>query len=82
MATSKAGGSVRNGRDSQPKFLGLKVGNNQYVIAGNILLRQRGNKIYAGKNVGEGKDFTLFALANGVVSFRKGYKRRKFMDIT
>ena len=71
MAHKKGQGSSRNGRDSLPKYLGIKVGSGQVVKAGNILARQRGTKWHPGKNVGRGKDDTLFALNDGVVSFRK-----------
>jgi len=66
----------KNGRDSNPKYLGTKVGDGQKVRAGNILVRQRGTKIWPGKNVGLGKDFTLFALADGNVKFEKRRKRK------
>jgi large subunit ribosomal protein L27 len=71
MAHKKAGGSSRNGRDSESKRLGVKRFGGQKVIAGNILVRQRGTKMDAGDNVGIGRDHTLFATADGVVSFRK-----------
>lgn len=71
MAHKKGQGSTRNGRDSQSKRLGMKVGGGQIVKAGNILVRQRGTRWHAGKNVGRGNDDTLFALTDGVVSFRK-----------
>ena len=70
MAHKKAGGSSRNGRDSESKRLGVKRFGGQKVIAGNILVRQRGTKMDAGQNVGVGRDHTLFAIADGVVSFR------------
>ena len=70
MAHKKAGGSTRNGRDSHSKRLGVKRFGGQEVLAGNILVRQRGTKMNAGENVGVGRDHTLFATANGVVSFR------------
>jgi large subunit ribosomal protein L27 len=69
MAHKKAGGSTRNGRDSNPKFLGVKKYGGQFVRAGNIIMRQRGTKIHPGRNVGKGGDDTLFALADGYVSF-------------
>lgn len=69
MAHKKAGGSTRNGRDSNAKRLGVKKFAGQVVKAGNIIMRQRGTKIFPGNNVGIGKDHTLFALADGVVSF-------------
>ena len=78
MAHKKGMGSTRNGRDSESKRLGAKRADGQYVLAGNILYRQRGTKIHPGTNVGIGKDDTLFALANGVVKFeRKGKDDKK-----
>lgn len=74
MAHKKGQGSTRNGRDSEAKRLGLKVGSGQSVLAGNILVRQRGTKWHPGKNVGRGRDDTLFALAEGTVTFRKTKK--------
>ena len=71
MAHKKAGGSSRNGRDSESKRLGVKLFGGQAARAGNIIVRQRGTVYHPGKNVGVGKDFTLFALADGVVEFRK-----------
>ncbi|HRD55582.1 MAG TPA: 50S ribosomal protein L27 [Parachlamydiaceae bacterium] len=71
MAHKKGQGSTRNGRDSHSKRLGVKVGSGEVVKAGSILVRQRGTKWHPGKNVGRGVDDTLFALANGVISFRK-----------
>lgn len=82
MAHKKAGGSTRNGRDSESKRLGVKRYGGQEVLAGNILVRQRGTKFHAGVNVGIGKDHTLFAKADGVVKFEvKGPKNRKFVSI-
>ena len=69
MAQKKGGGSTRNGRDSKPKMLGVKVYGGQAVTAGSIIVRQRGTKFHAGPNVGMGRDHTLFALVDGVVSF-------------
>ena len=69
MAQKKGGGSTRNGRDSQPKMLGVKVFGGQQISAGSIIVRQRGTKFHAGPNVGMGKDHTLFALIDGAVSF-------------
>jgi len=69
MATKKAGGSSRNGRDSAGRRLGVKKGDGQYVIPGNIIVRQRGTKIHPGRNVGLGKDHTIFALIEGRVEF-------------
>lgn len=77
MAHKKAGGSTSNGRDSNAKRLGVKRFGGQSVIAGNIILRQRGNKYFAGNNVGCGKDYTLFALSDGVVHFTEK-KLKKF----
>ena len=74
MAHKKGQGSTRNGRDSHSKRLGIKVGSGEVVRAGNILVRQRGTKWHPGTNVGRGTDDTLFALADGVVSFRKTNK--------
>ena len=69
MAQKKGGGSTRNGRDSKPKMLGVKVFGGQTVLAGSIIIRQRGTKFHAGTNVGMGRDHTLFALVDGKVSF-------------
>ena len=71
MAHKKGQGSTRNGRDSRSKRLGLKAANGQHVTAGSILVRQNGTKWHPAKNVGVGKDYTLFALIDGIVSFRK-----------
>jgi large subunit ribosomal protein L27 len=81
MAHKKAGGSSRNGRDSNPKMLGVKIFGGQKASGGNVILRQRGTKFHAGENVGMGKDHTLFALAEGKVAFREGYKRRTFVSV-
>jgi len=81
MAHKKAGGSSRNGRDSNPKMLGVKVFGGEVINAGNVIVRQRGTKFYPGENVGMGKDHTLFALENGHVSFKTGYKRRQFVSV-
>lgn len=82
MAHKKAGGSTRNGRDSNPKFLGVKRFGGQAVKAGNIIIRQRGTKTKAGKNVGMGRDHTLYALTDGVVHFaQRGPKSHSFVDI-
>ena len=82
MAHKKAGGSSRNGRDSESKRLGLKVFGGQSVKAGSIIVRQRGTKFHNGVNVGCGKDHTLFALADGVVRFQvKGPQNRKFVTV-
>ncbi len=81
MAHKKAGGSSRNGRDTEGKRLGLKKSGGQDVRAGNILVRQRGTTYHAGKNVGLGRDYTLFALTDGVVKFAKGFKKRTFVSV-
>ena len=82
MAHKKAGGSTRNGRDSNPKYLGVKRYGGELVKAGNILVRQRGTKFHAGDNVGMGKDHTLFATMDGKVVFvEKGPKNRKYISI-
>ena len=82
MAHKKAGGSTRNGRDSNPKYLGVKRYGGESVLAGNIIVRQRGTKFHAGENVGVGKDHTLYALADGKVKFEtKGLPKRKFVSI-
>ena len=81
MAHKKAGGSSRNGRDSESKRLGVKKFGGQAVLAGNIIVRQRGTKWHAGQNVGVGKDHTLFALTNGSVAFRDGKLGRKFVHV-
>ncbi len=82
MAHKKAGGSTRNGRDSESKRLGVKRFGGESVLAGNIIVRQRGTKFHAGTNVGCGKDHTLFALSDGKVKFEvKGSKNRKFVSI-
>lgn len=75
MAHKKAGGSSRNGRDSRGKRLGLKKFGGEEVVAGNILVRQRGNTVHPGKNVGCGRDFTLFALVDGKVEYRVGVRK-------
>ena len=81
MAHKKAGGSSRNGRDSESKRLGVKKFGGQLAIAGNILVRQRGTKFYPGVNVGIGKDHTLFALTDGRVRFHDGKLGRKFCSV-
>lgn len=82
MAHKKAGGSTRNGRDSESKRLGVKMYGGQDIIAGNIIVRQRGTRFHAGQNVGCGKDHTLFAKADGKVVFEvKGPKNRKFVSV-
>ena len=81
MAHKKAGGSSRNGRDSAGRRLGVKKYGGEAVISGNILVRQRGTKIWPGTGVGMGVDHTLFAVANGHVTFRKGLKGRTFVSV-
>lgn len=82
MAHKKAGGSTRNGRDSESKRLGVKRYGGQAVSAGSIIVRQRGTRFHAGDNVGLGKDHTLFAKADGVVKFEvKGLGKRKYVSI-
>jgi large subunit ribosomal protein L27 len=81
MAHKKAGGSTRNGRDSNPKYLGIKIYGGQAVEAGNIIVRQRGTKWHPGDNVGLGKDHTLFALTDGQVAFRDGKLGRKYVHV-
>ena len=82
MAHKKAGGSSRNGRDSQAQRLGVKAFGEQVVSAGSIIVRQRGTRMHAGENVGMGKDHTLFAKVNGKVTFSvKGALRRKLVNV-
>ena len=82
MAHKKAGGSSRNGRDSQAKRLGVKAYGDQFVSAGSIIVRQRGTRMHAGENVGMGKDHTLYAKVDGKVAFEvKGALRRKMVNI-
>ena len=82
MAHKKAGGSSRNGRDSQSKRLGVKAFGGEPITAGAIIVRQRGTKVHPGVNVGIGKDHTLFALVTGKVEFRtKGKEKRKFVSV-
>ena len=83
MAQKKGGGSTRNGRDSQPKMLGVKVYGGESVSSGSIIVRQRGTKFHPGTNVGIGRDHTLFALADGKVSFAvKGALNRQTVSVT
>ena len=77
MAHKKGQGSSRNGRDSQPKFLGVKVSDGQVAIAGNIIVRQRGTRFHPGVGVGVGRDWTLFALQDGVVRFDRSRNQRR-----
>jgi large subunit ribosomal protein L27 len=81
MAHKKAGGSSRNGRDSAGRRLGVKIYGGQTVVAGNILVRQRGTVHWPGEGVGMGRDHTLFALTDGVVHFRTGRKGRSFVSV-
>lgn len=81
FASKKGVGSTKNGRDSRPKMLGAKKADGQTVKIGQIIYRQRGTKIYPGKNVGIGNDYTLFAKANGVVKFRLLGNNKKCVDI-
>ncbi len=83
MAQKKGGGSTRNGRDSQPKMLGVKAFGGQVISAGSIIVRQRGTKFHAGTNVGMGRDHSLFALVDGTVSFAvKGELNRHTVSVT
>ena len=82
MAHKKAAGSTRNGRDSNPKMLGVKIFGGQQVVAGNIIVRQRGTEFHAGEGVGMGRDHTLFATADGVVKFEvKGQFGRRYVTV-
>jgi large subunit ribosomal protein L27 len=81
MAHKKGAGSVKNGRESHSKRLGVKLFGGQAVIAGNIIVRQRGTKHHPGVNVGIGKDHTLFALTDGKVVFKKGKDNRSFVSV-
>ena len=82
MAHKKGEGSVKNGRDSHSKRLGVKIFGGQAIVTGNIIIRQRGTVYHPGKNVGVGRDFTLFALTDGVVAFRKGRNDRMYVSVT
>ncbi|MDH5598681.1 MAG: 50S ribosomal protein L27 [Cyclobacteriaceae bacterium] len=82
MAHKKGAGSSRNGRESESKRLGVKIYGGQKIIAGNIIVRQRGTKHHPGENVGIGKDHTLFALTDGVVAFKKGKNNRSYVSVT
>jgi len=81
LAHKKGVGSSRNGRDSQPKMLGVKRADGQFVLAGNILVRQRGTKIHPGRNVGKGGDDTLFATVDGIVSFERKGRDKKIVSV-
>jgi large subunit ribosomal protein L27 len=81
MAHKKGEGSVKNGRDSHSKRLGVKIYGGQPAIAGNIIVRQRGTQYHPGKNIGVGKDFTLFATTDGVVEFRKTREDKTIVNV-
>lgn len=81
MAHKKGVGSTKNGRDSKPKMLGVKVYGGSYIPAGGIIVRQRGTKFHPGSNVGRGNDDTLFALTEGVVRFTRGRNDRRFVHV-
>ena len=81
MAHKKGEGSVKNGRDSNSKRLGVKIFGGQPALSGNIIIRQRGTQYHPGKNVGVGKDFTLFALTDGLVQFRKTREDKTFVSV-
>ena len=81
FAHKKGQGSVKNGRDSNAKYLGVKIYDGQEVTAGSIIVRQRGNKFHAGNNMGTGRDFTLFALIDGVVKFERLGKDKKKVSV-
>lgn len=81
MAHKKGEGSVKNNRDSQSKRLGVKIFGGQPAISGNVIIRQRGTVYHPGKNVGVGKDFTLFALTDGLVEFKKGRNNRTIVSV-
>jgi large subunit ribosomal protein L27 len=81
FAKKKGQGSVKNGRDSNPNYLGVKKYDGEKVVAGNIVVRQRGNKFHAGTNMGQGKDHTLFALVDGYVKFERLGKNKKQVSI-
>ena len=81
MAHKKGEGSVKNGRDSQSKRLGVKIYGGQPALSGNIIVRQRGTVYHPGKNVAVGKDFTIFAIADGVVEFKKGKADKTYISV-
>ncbi len=81
MAHKKGVGSSRNGRDSNPKMLGIKAGGGQFVTAGSIIVRQRGTRVHPGDNVGKGSDDTLFAKIDGTVTFMTKGKNKKFVSV-
>jgi large subunit ribosomal protein L27 len=82
MAHKKGEGSVKNNRDSHSKRLGVKIFGGQAAVSGNIIIRQRGTEYHPGKNVGVGRDFTLFALTDGVVEFRKRKNNKTYVSVT
>ncbi|TLU83203.1 MAG: 50S ribosomal protein L27 [Chlorobium sp.] len=81
MAHKKGGGSTKNGRDSNPKYLGVKAAGGSTVAAGTIIVRQRGTVIKPGSNAGIGRDHTIFSLVDGVVTFRNGRDNKKMVDV-
>ena len=81
MAHHKGGGSTKNGRDSKSKRLGVKRYGGMQVKAGNILIRQNGTRFFPGKNVGKGRDYTLFSLVDGLVKFENSYKKRRIISV-
>lgn len=81
MAHKKGEGSVKNNRDSQSKRLGVKIFGGQPAVAGNIIIRQRGTEYHPGKNVGVGRDFSIFSMIDGVVEFKKGRNNRTFVSV-
>ena len=81
MAHKKGVGSSKNGRDSNPKYLGVKKYGGEKVVAGNIIVRQRGSKIHTGENVGMGRDHTIFSLIDGFVKFQTKSKNKKFVSV-
>jgi large subunit ribosomal protein L27 len=82
MAHKKGGGSTRNGRDSNPKYLGVKRYGGEFVLSGNIIVRQHGTKFHPGSNVGMGRDYTLFATSEGYVKFEWGRGGRKLVSVS
>ena len=82
MAQKKAAGTTKNGRDSNPQYLGVKVNHGQSITTGQIIVRQRGTTVLAGRNVGMGKDHTLFALIDGIVEFKKKRDARSYVSVT
>jgi len=81
MATKKGGGSTKNGRDSNPQYLGVKKYGNEFVVSGNIIVRQRGTKFHSGNGTGIGKDHTIFATTDGMVEFVTKKNGRKYINI-